>query len=982
MAIQMAPKRPLYGDLSAAHAGIMRRAEDPFSPSSLDLPLPPTPAAVSPGSSAYTSPVYSSESNLAPSPLAITKATNESRFSLKQLTKTLTRRLGKPSENGQVQEMQDLHRSDLSISTFDLDGNIPQSLKEACVTTPEASYFPLNPASPTSPEDPHYAQCSNFVRGSYAETEHLERTALDTLETSETEPLTSMLPDEPSTEMGRAERSNVSKDEKQASPRPYYEDLDSIYRSSSIYTADHSRMSSYRGSINSRHRNNPFLRYGSIEMNDSANSHPEDSSYNYRGHQSVVHGEGKTDTISKIIDQYRPNTKADHVAASFESHQDMVQEEIEGRQSSQRAIPDLSHFNFGLKDGPYSHRKDKSFGNEPAMEAGRSVITRDIGSPPQQAAPLAPPFEFDEKSFHTPRQEQSLLFSNGSSYSYGDTHNLLHIPSTTSLTPIHARQGLQPSSSYSQSQNGVHVSQPSSPRTPKAALDQAEEIFGNMHMRKQDTSEAIPAMWARRSSGSLLISKKSMNEPSAQANLYESDITERGADEEENDGDWESLVEEGRGVRESFSSYADYSSSDESRNSQSFSRNDAPQHELSLNQSQSLSIYSRSISARTHLPPFNSSPPYLPTQRIARNGNETPSLPVEIGGISGSERNQGGQPTVFAPWINPYAFSDKETEELLASGPNDKIMFDDGNQSSPRSDYGFQPEYSDEGPSSSPPARNVDDMSALERENTFEKLCSIGPKGNLTGTPQGSGMHETGSSIADTSSPGVTMSSPTRLLANVQDGRAQSQVTLFPRASEIEPVLGKSTHNRASQRLSLRCSTISQRDQRRTSRTAVLGQTKLRQMILSPGNTRKTLTSQDTSFSRFLGGSERPSTSDTNTPLHRNLSINSFTTSHPINAHQHSPHLLCPERALNAEDEERRRKLSWAILALFCLLPPCIMLYRLWGDSIIASLTNGHLGHCTPKSKKVALIAGIAINVGIAVAIVVPIVIVHALGVV
>src|SRR5690242_21302096 len=97
----MTYRRPLYGDLNAAHAGIMRRTDDVYPSSMLDLPLPPTPAAISPGSSAYTSPMYSPESHLAPSPLAARKAPDDSRFSIKQLARTLTKRLTKTSEYGE-----------------------------------------------------------------------------------------------------------------------------------------------------------------------------------------------------------------------------------------------------------------------------------------------------------------------------------------------------------------------------------------------------------------------------------------------------------------------------------------------------------------------------------------------------------------------------------------------------------------------------------------------------------------------------------------------------------------------------------------------------------------------------------------------------------------------------------------------------------------------------------------------------------------
>ena len=95
-------------------------------------------------------------------------------------------------------------------------------------------------------------------------------------------------------------------------------------------------------------------------------------------------------------------------------------------------------------------------------------------------------------------------------------------------------------------------------------------------------------------------------------------------------------------------------------------------------------------------------------------------------------------------------------------------------------------------------------------------------------------------------------------------------------------------------------------------------------------------------------------------------------------AHQNSPHLLCLEREANAEDEARRRKLSWAIFAMFCILPPCIILYRFLGDGVIASVTKGRLGHTTAETKRTALIAGIAANVGLITAILVPVLVANA----
>ena len=151
----------------------------------------------------------------------------------------------------------------------------------------------------------------------------------------------------------------------------------------------------------------------------------------------------------------------------------------------------------------------------------------------------------------------------------------------------------------------------------------------------------------------------------------------------------------------------------------------------------------------------------------------------------------------------------------------------------------------------------------------------------------------------------------------------------------------------------------------------------------------RSVTSSRTNITHFMGDN-RPSTSNTITPLCSSYdsslgqlpaaSRNIIVPSRSTLAQRYSPRLLCVERKPNAEDEARRRQLSWVIFAGFCILPPCIILFRFFGDDIIASLTEGHLHYCTPKSKRMAIIAGITVNIGLVVAIIVPVLIVHAMG--
>jgi len=150
----MAPKRAVYGDFRAAHAGILRRPEDSPEQSHIELPLEPSPAALSPNSSSYTSPPYSPESVNAPSPLTIKPPARESRFSLKGLTRTLTKKLTKTPSALQGEELQEMRNENVSKASISMEGEFPRPLHQTYVTTPETTYFPVGPMSPATPSSP------------------------------------------------------------------------------------------------------------------------------------------------------------------------------------------------------------------------------------------------------------------------------------------------------------------------------------------------------------------------------------------------------------------------------------------------------------------------------------------------------------------------------------------------------------------------------------------------------------------------------------------------------------------------------------------------------------------------------------------------------------------------------------------------------------------------------------------------------------
>ncbi|KAK3044019.1 hypothetical protein LTS18_002391, partial [Coniosporium uncinatum] len=85
---------------------------------------------------------------------------------------------------------------------------------------------------------------------------------------------------------------------------------------------------------------------------------------------------------------------------------------------------------------------------------------------------------------------------------------------------------------------------------------------------------------------------------------------------------------------------------------------------------------------------------------------------------------------------------------LLDAGPNEDIIYNGGAASDPFSKAGY-------------PSNPSSTSSRLPRarDGSFTKFTELGPKANLTGTPNGTNMKETGSSIADSSSPGAPIAS-------------------------------------------------------------------------------------------------------------------------------------------------------------------------------------------------------------------------------
>ncbi|KAF1955245.1 hypothetical protein CC80DRAFT_90817 [Byssothecium circinans] len=1084
---EMAPRRPLYGDLSAAYTSIIaRRNEDAdaraASASALDLPLPPVPAAQfrgTPTSSPYSSPLHSPGSLLEVSPLAVKKATHDSRFSLKQLTKSLTKRLSTKStqDTAQEEELRDLSGSKVSLGSPSFEGEFPRPLAQSYLpgNTRSATYYD-DPPSPVSPLQPgtairHQRDSDVSALQTPFGSQRYSSAPLASVIPDETAtgnscmyewraaynppqynsaPLSSEIPEESSSEAEQEHQQRASMIEGDPLARPYYDDIASIYSGSSIYTSDTRPHSAYPRSIVSDRKSNHFARM-SGGMDAIANEYKSGIMYSYPDsrctsrrvskplEQEMFHRslqqDNKTDTISKFIDQYKrgdsSNTSQPVLHEQRESGSGFplsASGNVSDKPEGSRVTSGISQLEFGLPSTSENAQNPES--TVPSIEAVRGrrpTKTYGIGLPPSSPPPqLASAFEYDEIFDSPPRPIRPGASEALSGVtSYGDTRQLLQLsqPVVGGYTP---GQTLEPSSSYSQPE-GV-VSPPLSPHTPQEALDQADEIFDVMASRGRLQQDSIPAMWSRRGSGNLLLNK---TRPADSVLEEQSEDDAQNAEEEggSDAGDWETVgnTEKHRDRHVSLGgSIANYSSTDDSdhssRDSMGFSRDLSQiqyQHPASMRSCQHPFTTSPShVAMRTNSAPYKglrsppSSPPFSPT------------APAFVNHPDPRVNNDGPHqdPTSLAPWVDVHAMSDKTTQELLASGPNDEIIYHDDADDK---DTSFA---SSPGPSQ-PSHFNRADRYVTHHGNSFDKFTVVGSRGNVTGTPNGTGMREVGSSEADNSSPGISTSSPydTRRMSTQSPGRirgvrarnsllssASRRSSLTPQSPGFYAAPGRKTsihmvspgtvgsnpfaempHEKSpsqdtlfphvvsessSEDTNRRANWYSLRRARRNSRAAVPGQTKLRQMVLAPDA--QTVASNSTHASRHAKtvGSGRPSTANTHTPLRPMASARSEPTVSTLTAYQHSPHLLCPERASDPVEEEERRKLSWVIFALFCIVPPMIILYRWYCDAIIANWTEGRLVHVSPKPKRIALVAGIAVNVGISGAILIPILVARAVG--
>lgn len=1007
-----APRRALYTNLDAAYHSIrLREAQENGKPEpNPDTPVPPIPAYLGPYSSGYSTASGAYDSSFAVSPLKIDKAKGFSRTSLKdlkpikQLTKAFTRSSRRDSDPDE-QELKNLPSPVASPASSHFKGDYPRPLDQSYATT----FSPVDEYQ-NRRDSVESVESIPYIPGKLPRLDGLS--GIESKRTSSA-PLASMVPDESTLEAGRGQRISVSASVLE--PRPYYEEVESLYRSSSVYEGgaaggippslyskretrsfglsaydDQDVTSPYanRESVYSAH----YVPEG-LAVGDAYVKTPRGSSHQprylvndaYRRSQAAQVENENTDTLSKFIDQY------DSQDATRSSQNTSLEDEEQRKRSREQSLANL------IK----------------AARARQPVVARTPGSPPHMIAPLEPAFEYDD-IFDEDEAPVSDPFSPASSY--GDTRNLLGISGNiySSETgglraPVVYASPPAGSSSYSQLE-----SQSPAP-TPQEALDQAEQIFeqaaypsdsagwtqaGVASKPRSNTIEStqIPAMWSRRNSGSILRSR-SIKRQSAVSNQDGEDWETVGAKSrrsvDDDKDDWETIGNKSRNSRgEGMFEGHNYDLANYPASPDMY-----PIFPPLNHYGPPPGTYNESSSPYAQEDPFASSPPHFIPDSSDQSGHRrnmnvstdsqeplSPSLPV-LPSPTTQDR-----PYFFTPWVreaaSPYALSDKETQELLNSGPNDDIFYEDmaGDRRSKMSSrprnlsvrktrrgsqlsgeagvLSLSPLHENYnnvvlGQSSSPEAKDTVKIITHPDDETSKPKS---PKeGRRVGFP---GFY---SDPAQTSSRSVI-----RTARPIPGGQTVRPVERSPTEEHSAPPKSDRSSIVSGGRRS-----VSDGRLHRHGRSAVQGQTKLREMVLAPRTaSTKSHRSHSTHFSDLMRNDRPPSSVATDAPLQPTKA-----TRKPLEGVRRSvtsvlsPHLRLPERKCGPDEEAQRAKLSWILFGVFAILPPLLIIYRFKADSVVAWITGGRLGSASVTPKRLALHAGVPLNILIVLAIIVPIIV-------
>ncbi|KAI9850544.1 MAG: hypothetical protein M1838_005466 [Thelocarpon superellum] len=384
--------------------------------------------------------------------------------------------------------------------------------------------------------------------------------------------------------------------------------------------------------------------------------------------------------------------------------------------------------------------------------------------------------------------------------------------------------------------------------------------------------------------------------------------------------------------------------------------------------------------SQDHVHPFKSSPPVVmgSTQTLLRPStppyDPTSRLPSRL------SRPAGATESSLIELYRPFGSSSDDA--LRAAADERAFRLRNGSNDHPNT-------YRAAGssPSSiwmdafSESVRNLPDSSAVPGANgSFAKVTLLGPKANITGTPEGTGMRQVGSSLADASSPGIMWSSSspghdtTPTLDRIEAAPAQ------PPAAHLE--LDEAAAPAKQQPGVLY-------EQIRAHRDLLAAEGLLpRAFTPSPARPPSRRGGRPLSFlslrSSLLNPSPAAAKRLTEFPSYEPFCINPtprLPTPRDSEAYLgFDYHLYRQTRegsSTRASTYHRKRILSRSILALCLLFPPLLLLYG-YGmlDVMISSLTSGDVTSLGRREKKVALVAGWALAVGAVIGIVVSMIVV------
>ncbi|KAI9719321.1 MAG: hypothetical protein M1812_003651 [Candelaria pacifica] len=247
---------------------------------------------------------------------------------------------------------------------------------------------------------------------------------------------------------------------------------------------------------------------------------------------------------------------------------------------------------------------------------------------------------------------------------------------------------------------------------------------------------------------------------------------------------------------------------------------------------------------------------------------------------------------------------------------------------------------------------------------SFSKITTLGPRGNITGSPQGTGMRQVGSSLADASSPVPNWSSsppqPMSSQPMTTHERSNKDTDTSEKASKsVEGSVGNEAHCNLHPMCGASCGHCQHLRAKGIFRSVPTDPERFH-----VGLTAISSLSPYESM-RYLGHSVAtdPSTASYNqTPSLAHLERKHARVAMPSAAClQRLPR---PASSVATTSRQRKQTLSRVMLALCSLFPPFLILFGYgYMDGIIVQITDGQIEHFGRKEKQLALWLGYTLGV-------------------